>query len=188
MIMWEYIAGVTDSEGSIGIIWRHRGFSKLRPLGYLDPYVHISMCSEPTIRYIQKAAQLGQVYKENRKTKNQYNSFLFSLGKTSDILVFLLQVEPYLIAKKQLAYLLIEFCANRLVAPRGTKRASSYSTRDWQIYFEQLFLQMKHNQSTIQLLKSLKELPMDRSFLPVSLDSFLQSSDFLLLANRLTPM
>jgi len=187
--MWKYIAGITDGEGSIGIIWRHRGFSKLKPYGYLDPYVHISMTNEEVIRTIYQTAQVGQVYKENRRTKNQYDSFLFAINSFSDICIFLLQVEPYLIAKKKLASLVFEFCLYRMKAPKGTRTQSSYRERDWQIYFEQLFLQMKHNQSTIQLLKSLKELPMDRSFLPASLDSFLQSSDFLLLQNKsVTPV
>lgn len=165
--MWEYIAGIVDGEGSVGIIWRHRNFSALRPKGYLDPYIHISMCCEPVIRTIHKYAGIGSVYVENRRTKNNLTSYMYALNSFRDITTFLQQVYPYLIVKKQLASLLIEFCQHRMIAPRGTKRASSYTDRDWQIYFEQLHLQMKHNQSTIQLLKDIKKSVIDKSLLPI---------------------
>lgn len=136
MISLEYIAGLVDGEGSIGIINR---MSSGR--SHLDPYLHINICHEDILKQVRESLNVGRLYKESRQSKGGLDSFLYSCNSRMDIISALSKLLPFLVVKKQAAQIVYEFCYNR-------KPHTFYTEREYTLWLAQWTLQHKHNHST----------------------------------------
>ena len=136
MLSLEYIAGLVDGEGSIGIINR-------MPSGrqHLDPYLHINICHEEVLKQVKGTLGIGAIYKESRQSKGGLDCFMYACGSRTDIITVLSKLLPFLVVKKQAAQIVYDFCFNR-------KPHTSYTERELKLWLAQWTLQHKHNHST----------------------------------------
>ena len=130
----EYIAGLVDSEGCIGIIKRPSKHA-------LDPYLHINICHEDVLKQVQNTLGTGRLYKESRQSKGGLDCYMYSCNSRSDLLKVLPLLLPHLIVKKQLAEIVYEYCLNHVVG-------SSNTDEEYLLWIAQNELQHKHNHST----------------------------------------
>lgn len=136
MLTLQYIAGLVDGEGSIGIINRMISGRQM-----LDPYLHINICHEDVLNQVQQTLGIGKVYKENRQTKGHLDCYMYACNNRGDIEVALERLIPYLVVKKQAAELIHEYCHNRI--PH-----TPYTERELMLWLAQYVLQHKHNHNT----------------------------------------
>lgn len=136
MLSLEYIAGLVDGEGSIGIINR-----MVSNRAYLDPYIHISNCNKEILEQVKESLGVGNVYKEGRQTTGHRDAYLYACSSRATIETALTKLLPYLVIKKQLAEIVLEFVSNRI--PH-----TSYTQHELLLWLMQTTLQMKRNHST----------------------------------------
>jgi hypothetical protein len=122
MITYEYLAGLFDGEGTIGL-YKHKG-DYGRGWNF-EPMIRISNTNKEALKRIQE--EFGGYYREkkfkdmntNWKTPCEWN---FTTKLTS-IKPFLESLYPFLIIKKKQAGLMIEFCDIRI--PMKRKRTEN---------------------------------------------------------------
>lgn len=120
-----YIAGVFDGEGSTGILYSKKG-----KYDHLYPYFNVSNTSEELIGKLHK--MIGgnvsdDIYRPPRKKQ-----YTLRFSSIRDVLEVLKKIEPYLIVKRKVARLVIEFCESRL----NQKESRTYTEREWEIHRE----------------------------------------------------
>ena len=135
MLSLEYIAGLVDGEGCIGIINRT---VKGR---MLDPYLHINICHEGILLQVKEALGVGAIYKESRQSKGGLDCYLYACCSRLTIITALTKLLPFLIVKKPQAEIVLKFCLNR-------KANYSYTKEEYQLWRDQATLQHKRNHST----------------------------------------
>lgn len=106
------LALAIDLEGAIALTKRKKG-------NRLSGYVQVANTSKAILDYIYRLARIGRVsrmvqYKGNRKRVGHWTISDFFRMK-----FFLENIEPYLIAKREQARLMIKFCESRINNPRA---------------------------------------------------------------------
>lgn len=128
-----YLAGLFDGEGCFSIHTSvYRGSRKL------SARVRIAMSHRPTMDWVAAALGVyvtkhGLGHRRDRVSKPMYR---VAIEHVEGIESFLIQVLPYLIAKREVAEVLLAFCRARIAVlrvGRGTNRAA-YSNSDFAQY------------------------------------------------------
>ena len=137
MLTLEYIAGLVDGEGSIGIINR-----MIYNRQNLDPYLHINICYEEVLKQVKETLGIGAIYKESRQSKSGLDCFMYACNSRADIALALSKLLPFLVVKKPAAEIVLNFCINR-------KPHTPYTQRELLLWLAQSQLQHKRNHSTL---------------------------------------
>lgn len=107
----EYIAGLIDGEGYISLLPSRNSLLKVKSF---EPVVKLGMTGEisKNIMHYLKEKYGGHMNFRERSKKNPKwkNANYWILKSRKKVLVFLKDIEPYLLIKKEQAILLIEFC------------------------------------------------------------------------------
>ena len=131
-----FIAGFIEGEGNISLI-KSKNKSSLNGVA-LSPTVCITNTNIEMLKYILDICKIGHLHTFLRKRKQEHkNKSILQLRKKSDVLSFLIEIEPYLVAKRSRALLLMEFCRN---GEKRTNKWSHYSNRDFEIWEEMKIL------------------------------------------------
>lgn len=136
MISLEYLAGLIDGEGCI-TIFRHKTAKCREDHWSYRPLVQIGMTHKPLVKMLH--AQLGGQYKEKKakdEVRKAYAVWTYRGGKCIDLLK---QLEPFLVAKKGEAQLVIQFWNDpqaRLIGGtmkrlKGSEREAVKAKREW---------------------------------------------------------
>ena len=98
-----YIAGIIDDEGSIMLLKFH---SNQQPA----PCVSIASTSLELLQWIQSKTNLGTIKSKKNYNPDVHTDFFTYTIKYNDVLVFLAEIEPYLVIpqKKARARLLLD--------------------------------------------------------------------------------
>jgi hypothetical protein len=142
MITLEYIAGLVDGEGSIGLLHRSRDCGN-----YISPYFRITICHKQVLEDIQSIIG-GNLYTESRVSKGGLTCYALVIGDRQELLAVLDALLPLLRVKKPVAEIVYEFCLNR-------REHFPFTEQEWCLYYRQLLLQSKHNHRTTQIVKNL---------------------------------
>ena len=113
-----WLAGIIDGEGTIGIT---RSNAKAYKHPYLKPTFHISNTNtkildkaEMIIRKIHPFTKV-HITVTNRNVERQKTGYRLSVDSQKDMIKILPVIIPYLIAKKEQATLLLDFCTRRVL-------------------------------------------------------------------------
>ena len=108
-INWSYIAGFADGEGS---------FVKY---GETDYRISVPQTNEKVLRAIQFFTKFGNICKTKKRKTHWKDNWVYSVARQEDVLVFLKNVYPYLIVKKEMARKVIPIIAEIVAANRRKK-------------------------------------------------------------------
>lgn len=86
---WQYIAGFFDGEGSIS--YNGKGYR-----------LTISQSHYTVLKQIHTFTGVGHIFKVTKRQAHWKDSWVYSISKQSDIVLFLKQIKPYLVVKKGL--------------------------------------------------------------------------------------
>ena len=110
-----WLAGIIDGEGSIGFKRSKQNRQKKTYIRY-SPLIQISNCDVCLLNEVKRILDLIKVRysfwmkKENQRNPQWQNSGNISIYSFKDARKFLEIILPYLIAKKERAKILLEFC------------------------------------------------------------------------------
>jgi hypothetical protein len=114
-----WIAGIIDGEGYIGLVENDNGTRSLTPR--VD--VHsTTKCMQVELQRLVGAGYLGR----KRLREGEKQVFSWSLWAVETVGPFLEVVTPYLIVKRRVAHVVLDYCTRRRVL-----RGQSYDARDW---------------------------------------------------------
>ena len=125
-----YLAGLTDGEGTITILWKKYGFV---------PLFHITTTSEEIRDYLSSLGLHHNV--RARRRPNRHVSYLFHFVGFLIVREILQAIFPYLVLKKKVCGLVLTYIDRRLGLPQGTR----YSTEDLLSYREVQKYQMRRS-------------------------------------------
>lgn len=105
---WSYVAGLMDTDGSFSI--KRQKPSHLSPR--YNPVIQLSMTDCTSLNFFLENCNLGKVYLPRNKACTKKFHFHLGLYSKRECIEFIDRVSPFLIAKKEAAAVLKEFCEN----------------------------------------------------------------------------
>lgn len=114
-----WLAGIVDGEGSIGL---KRGKDKREgrtPMTY-TPFIQITNCDFILLSEVKRILNQANIHfyfwdgREKQRNEKWADSGNIAIGCLQECIKFLELMIPYLIAKKERAIILLEFCQERL--------------------------------------------------------------------------
>lgn len=139
MITPQYLAGLIDGEGYLGLIpSRVKGLKNQS----FEPVIKIGMTGESILMLFNQlqATHGGHIEKRRLLTKGNRDAYTYSLKSRKKVLALLEQIHPYLLVKKSQSKLLMVFCS----LPSTHSRYNSYDPSILQqkidMYFELKYL------------------------------------------------
>ena len=103
-----YIAGIIDGEGCIGLAHTKR---------YYAPHITVNMTHELTVKTLYYSTGLGTVCQRKAPLKKEtYKvNWHWQVQTFAEIHCLLRLILPYLIVKRELAELMLQYCERRLL-------------------------------------------------------------------------
>lgn len=142
-ILWAYLAGLIDGEGSFVIqktdVEKIAKCSKCVSPKYL-PYFCIGMVDKTPLDLIQETIGSGKVYEEC--VPDRRSIWRIRFGGRVTLIPFIKNLLPYLIVKKKQAELLLDFCENWTSSINENGKRSRISPQELQRR-EEAYLKMR---------------------------------------------
>jgi len=126
-----YLAGLIDGDGYITIANRSRGTKKSGRS--LSPKIGIGNKDEAIIKFAKRVMGRYGLFKLYRR---KGVASWVTLQKLAPVLKLLKEIRPYLISKRKICDLVIEFCERRLKTIAAGGRGAPYTQREIEIFWE----------------------------------------------------
>lgn len=124
-----WVAGIIDGEGWVGI---SKNWNKTNENYYLAPCVSVSSTTRSMQDELQRLLEFGSVHRRTAHQKRKPNEkpqFTWAIWSVPTVMAFLKVIEPYLIVKRRVSYLVRTFCEGRM-----QRDQEPYSKVDWNLY------------------------------------------------------
>ena len=114
------VATWIDTEGSVALLKNNNS---------LVPYVDFSNTSEALVKRFIRDSNAKGSFEEIKRNKRAKICYRFRIYKHNEVKQLLESITPFLIARKQQAELLLDYCDLRLINP-----GSRLTEKEWEIY------------------------------------------------------